>query len=81
VAKIVSKTARPADDKRFQNFRKESYYETVQSIKEVKLRAAEEEATKAAELEAQENAARYARTMKKPSRRPGSGPRSYGNKG
>lgn len=81
VAKIVSKTARPADDKRFQNFRKESYYETVQSIKEVKLRAAEEEATKAAELEAQENAARYARTMKKTSRRPGSGPRSYGNKG
>lgn len=77
VSKIVSKTARPADDKKFQNFRKENYYETVQSIKEVKMRQAEEEATKKAELEAQENAARFARTMK-PAARPS---RKYGNKG
>lgn len=77
VSKIVSKTARPADDKKFQNFRKENYYETVQSIKEVKMRQAEEDATKKAELEAQENAARFARTMK-PAARPS---RKYGNKG
>jgi 23S rRNA pseudouridine2605 synthase len=77
VSKIVSKTARPADDKKFQAFRKESYYETVQSIKEVKMRQAEEDATKIAEAEAQENAARFARTMKKPTRPA----RSYGNKG
>ena len=77
VSKIVSKTARPADDKKFQSFRKENYYETVQSIKELKMRQAEEEATKAAELEAQENAARFARTMKKPTRPA----RDYGNKG
>jgi 23S rRNA pseudouridine2605 synthase len=77
VSKIVSKTARPADDKKFQSFRKENYYETVQSIKELKMRQAEEEATKAAELEAQENAARFARTMKKPTRPV----RDYGNKG
>ena len=77
VSKIVSKTARPADDKKFQAFRKDSYYETVQSIKEVKMRQAEEDATKIAEAEAQENAARFARTMKKPTRPA----RSYGNKG
>ena len=35
--KMVGKTARPADDKRFHNFRKENYYETVKSIKEVAL--------------------------------------------
>lgn len=73
VAKIVSKTARPADDKKFQSFRKESYYETVASIKELKMRQAEEEATKKAETEAAENAARFAKTMKKPK------PRTYGN--
>jgi 23S rRNA pseudouridine2605 synthase len=77
VSKIVSKTARPADDKKFQAFRKESYYETVQSIKELKMKQAEEDATKLAEAEAQENAARFARTIKKPSRPT----RSYGNKG
>jgi len=77
VSKIVSKTARPADDKKFQNFRKENYYETVQSIKEVKMRHAEEDATKKAELEAQETAARFARSMK-PATRPS---RKYGNKG
>ena len=45
-----------------------SKYETVRSIKEVQMRTAEEEATKRAEAEAQENAARFARTMKKPAR-------------
>jgi 23S rRNA pseudouridine2605 synthase len=75
VSKIVSKTARPADDKRFQNFRKENYYETVRSIKDVKMRQAEEEATRRAEAEAQENAARFSRTMKKPARK-----NTYGNK-
>jgi 23S rRNA pseudouridine2605 synthase len=75
VAKIVSKTARPADDKRFQVFRKDSYYETVKSIKELKLREAEEEAQKLADSEAQETAARFARTMKK------AAPSPYGNKG
>jgi 23S rRNA pseudouridine2605 synthase len=64
VAKIVSKTARPADDKRFQTFRKESYYETVSSIKELKLKQAEEEATKQAEDQAQERAVRFAKTIK-----------------
>lgn len=38
--KMVGKTARPADDKRYQNFRKENYYETVKSIKEVALQNA-----------------------------------------
>jgi 23S rRNA pseudouridine2605 synthase len=33
--KMVGKTARPADDRKYQNFRKENYYETVKSIKEV----------------------------------------------
>lgn len=64
VAKIVSETARAADDKRFQSFRKESYYETVQSIKELKLKQKEEEATAFAEAEAAEKAARFAKTMK-----------------
>ncbi|MCM2351102.1 MAG: rRNA pseudouridine synthase [Bacteriovoracaceae bacterium] len=64
VAKIVSKTARPADDKKFQSFRKESYYETVASIKDLKMRQAEEEATKLAETEAQEKAARFAKTIR-----------------
>ncbi len=77
VSKIVSKTARPADDKKFQAFRKENYYETVQSINEVKMRQAEEDAIKKAEAEAQENAARFARTMKKPTKTS----RNYGNKG
>ncbi len=33
--KMVGKTARPADDKRYQGFRKDKYYETVRSIKEL----------------------------------------------
>jgi 23S rRNA pseudouridine2605 synthase len=73
VAKIVSKTARPADDKKFQAFRKENYYETVKSIKELKMRQAEEEATRRADEEAAEKASRFAKTMKKTK------PSSYGN--
>lgn len=77
VSKIVSKTARPADDKKFQAFRKENYYETMRSIKETKMREAEAEATKAAEEQAQETAVQFARTMKKaPKHRT-----RYGNKG
>lgn len=76
VSKIVSKTARAADDKKFQSFRKENYYETVQSMKEVAMRKAEEEATLRAETEAQETAQRFARTMKKPAPKA----RTYGNK-
>lgn len=77
VAKIVSTTAKPADDKRFQAFRKENYYETVRSIKETKMREAEEDATKVAEAEAQDTAMRFARTMKKaPKHRT-----RYGNRG
>ena len=69
IAKVVSKTARPADDKRFQTFRKESYYETVASIKDLKMRQAEEAATNLAETEAQERAAQFAKTLaKKPTR-------------
>lgn len=74
VAKIVSKTARPADDKKFQSFRKESYYETISSIKELKMRQAEEDATKLVEEQAQEKAAFFAKTMKKTAK-----PKSYGN--
>lgn len=74
VAKIVAKTARPADDKKFQSFRKESYYETVASIKDLKMRQAEEDATKKLETEAQEKAAFYAKTIKKNSK-----PTGYGN--
>ncbi|MBY0517984.1 MAG: rRNA pseudouridine synthase [Bacteriovoracaceae bacterium] len=33
--KMVGKTARSADDRRYQGFRKDKYYETVKSIKEV----------------------------------------------
>jgi 23S rRNA pseudouridine2605 synthase len=77
VAKIVSKTARPADDRKFQTFRKENYYETIQSIKEVKMRNAEEEAIKQADAVAQEKAVNFARTMKKPAKSRS----SYGNKG
>lgn len=73
VAKIVGKTARPADDKKFQAFRKDSYYETVQSIKELKLQKAQEEAAVQSDTEAAEKAARFAKTMNKGK------PRSYGN--
>lgn len=68
VAKIVSKTARPADDKKFQSFRKENYYQTVSSIKDMKMRQAEEEASKKAELEAMEKASRFQNSMKRPTR-------------
>lgn len=69
VAKIVASTARPADDKKFQSFRKDSYYETVASIKDVKAREAETQATIASEAEAQDKAVQFARTMKKAKRR------------
>lgn len=65
VAKIVGATARPADDKKFHQFRKESYYETVASIKETKLREAEEKAVEAEELMAQEKAQQFAKSMKR----------------
>jgi 23S rRNA pseudouridine2605 synthase len=71
VAKIVSATARPADDKKFQGFRKESYYETVSSIKELKAKQVEEDAMNLADSEAADTAARFAKTMqKKESTRP-----------
>lgn len=73
VSKLVDKAARPADDRKFQAFRKESYYETVASIKEVKMRQAEEDATKRADAEAAEKATRFAKTMKPTSRQ------GYGN--
>lgn len=77
VAKIVAKTARPADDKKFQSFRKENYYETVKSIKDLKLRQAEEDATKIAESEAQDKAIWAAKSIKKAA---ASKPRGYGRK-
>ena len=76
IGKIVGKTARPADDKKFQVFRKDSYYETVASIKDLKMRQAEEEAIKRADEEAQDKAARFAKTIKQRPHRT-----SYGNKG
>lgn len=75
ISKIVGKTARPADDKKFQVFRKDSYYETVASIKDLKMREAEEEAIRRADAEAQDKAARFAKTIKRPHRT------RYGNKG
>lgn len=65
MTKIVAKTARPADDKKFQNFRKDKYYETISSMKDAKLRAAEEEAVKKADAFAQETAMRAARPAKR----------------
>lgn len=76
VAKIVAKTARPADDKKFQAFRKDSYYETVKSIKDLKMRQAEEEATRRADDEAAEKAARFAKNVRKAGK-----PSTYGNQG
>lgn len=63
--KVVAKTARPADDKRFHAFRKENYYETVASIKETKIREAAEKLMLIEDTVAQERAAEFARTMKK----------------
>ncbi len=63
VAKIVATTARPADDKRFQQFRKDSYYETVASIKEVKLREAQEKVALEVETLAIDKASHFAKTM------------------
>jgi 23S rRNA pseudouridine2605 synthase len=69
VKKIVSKTARPADDKKFQSFRKESYYETIKSMKELKIKEQEEAAMKESDQFAQEKAARFARNTEKAARR------------
>lgn len=69
VKKIVSQTARPADDKKFQSFRKENYYETIKSMKELKVKAQEEAAMKASDQFAQEKAARFARNTEKAARR------------
>jgi hypothetical protein len=33
--KKISRTAKPANDKVFHNFRKDKYYETVQTMKEL----------------------------------------------
>lgn len=63
--KVVAKTTRAADDKRFQAFRKENYYQTVASIKETKEREALEKVTLVQETEAQARAAEFARQMKK----------------
>lgn len=78
VSKIVSKTALPADNKKFQSFRKENYYETVKSIKELKQRQVEEEKQKKAEAFAEENAMWAAKALKKAE---ATKPRGYGNKG
>lgn len=75
IAKVVAKTARPADDKKFQGFRKDSYYETVKSIKETKLREAEEQVTARADEEAIHKATQFAKNMKKTAL----APRGYGN--
>ncbi len=64
VEKIVGKAIRPADDKKFHSFRKENYYETIRSMKDLKMKQAEEDATKIADAEAAEKAARFAKTMK-----------------
>jgi 23S rRNA pseudouridine2605 synthase len=77
ISKIVGKTAKPADDKRFQNFKKESYYETVRSIKEVKEREVIEAKRVEEHMFLQEKAARFAKVMKKQSK-PSS--KSYGRK-
>lgn len=39
VARIVSPKARPADDKKYQNFRKDQYYTTIKSIKDLQDQA------------------------------------------
>ena len=39
VARIVSEKARPADDKKYQNFRKDQYYTTIKSMTELQEQA------------------------------------------
>lgn len=58
MSKIVSGSARAADDKKFHGFRKESYYETVNSIKDAKKLAAEQARSQEADEMAQETAKR-----------------------
>ena len=62
--KVVGKTARPADDKRYQAFRKENYYETVAAIKEAKVKEAAEQIAVVEDTAAQARAADFARKMK-----------------
>lgn len=85
VARIVAETARPADDKKFQVFRKESYYETVNSIKELKAQKAAEHAATLA-MEGFETTKAQPSSSSRPQRTTRSGkPRPtrsrYGNKG
>jgi 23S rRNA pseudouridine2605 synthase len=74
MSKIVAKTARPADDRKFHSFRKENYYETIRSMKELKANPIAEAAPMTDE-EAVEKAKQFAKTLKKPD------PRFYGSKG
>lgn len=69
VSKIVAGTATPATDKKFQGFRKESYYETVSSIKETKIRNAEADAQKLADEMAQDKAQQFAKGISRDKRR------------
>jgi 23S rRNA pseudouridine2605 synthase len=75
MSKIVAKTARPADDKKFQVFRKENYYETIKSIKELKEKVEAEKNDMVTDQEAMAKAAEFAKTLKK------SHPKFYGSKG
>ncbi len=65
MSRIVSKTAKLADDKKFQSFRKENYYETIKSMKDLKLKEAEENAQKMSDEEAALKASQFAKNMKK----------------
>jgi 23S rRNA pseudouridine2605 synthase len=62
--KVLRGTSRPADDKRYQAFRKENYYETVAAIKEAKVKEAADKIIEVQETEAQARAADFARKMK-----------------
>jgi len=75
MSKIVSKTARPADDKKFQSFRKENYYETIKSMKELKMKETQPSSLQMTDEEAALKATQFAKSMKK------SHPKFYGNKG
>jgi len=75
MSKIVSKTARPADDRKFHSFRKENYYETIKSMKELKAQETQPSPHLMTDEEASLKAAQFAKSMKK------SHPKFYGNKG
>src|SRR5690606_6849128 len=63
IQKIVAKTARLASEKKFQTYRKESYYETVKAMKALKAKAIEQADQKASDEIAQEKAAYLAKTL------------------